>query len=386
VKRLKIGISIDAVHRVGGTQRSTWEIAEHLGKEHDVVLLTKSSAATGAESFRCLVFDSFIYKIPYLGNILFALKVSRQKRHLKLDVLNVQGSNGLVQDVVTAQSVHKKWFLWSLKQTPFGSLHWWKKIFNPIHYVVILLETLQYKDHRYKKIIAISHQVKRDLIQYFSIPPSRIAVVHHGVNTTEFDPVRLGDLRLKQRRQLGFLEDDIVILFVAHEFKRKGLKVLIDALPSLGSRFRLLVVGKDDPTFFKAQAEQLGVSRRVVFSGPQAILAPWYACADLFVFPTSYEAFGMVITEAMAAGLPVIVPEDAGAAELIVDEEGGLLMKKWDDVAELVRLINRLEDDDLRHSMGRAARRSAEGRTWKNAADETLEVFRSLYPDSTFTL
>ena len=135
------------------------------------------------------------------------------------------------------------------------------------------------------------------------------------------------------------------------------------------------MIGKDDPSEFKTLATALGIAHRVKFVGPQKLLGPWYRAADVFAFPTSYEAFGMVITEALAAGIPVVVPREAGAAELIEHGKGGYLMDRWDDVNQLTGFLRKLEDDALRAAMGKMARLTAESRTWDDAANETLAVY-----------
>lgn len=376
-KRLKIGIAIEEVRRVGGTQRSAWEIGARLARDHDVTMITKSSYATGEEPFKVHMVSGGV-NVPYLGNLIFGWKISRLKKKLGLDILNAHGSNGLFQDIVTAHSVHKKWYFWSLGRVKKFSKAWWLKILNPIHYVVMFIETVQYSIWCHRRVIAISQQVKRDLMQYFPIPGSHIAVVHHGVNTAEFHPEKRQVHRQRIRTLLGFAEKDYVVIFVAHEFRRKGLVVLLDALAKSPSAAKLIVAGKDDPAPFVEYVERLGLKERVKFVGLQKNLFEYYAASDVFAFPTSYEAFGMVITEAMAAGLPVIVPEDAGAAELIKDGRGGCLMKRWDDVAELSRYLDQLADSSYREQMSRWARETAESRTWDDAARETLAVYRSV--------
>lgn len=379
---MKIGIAIDAVHRYGGTTRSTWELAERLAKHHEVTMITRASEATGSEPFRCQIVSVFP-DIPYLRSVIFAWKVSRLKQKLGLDILNVHGTNGLWQDVVTAQSVHKKWFFWSLAHTPLFSKSWWLKVLNPAHYVVMFIETLQYSFGLHRKVIAISEQVRSDLLRYFRLNPSRVVVVHHGVNIKEFTPIKDPEERVATRRRLNLSEDQFVIVFVAHEFRRKGLRVILEAMHHLADpNMKLMVVGQDDPKPFQDMIQTLHLEHQVLFLGRQQVLNPYYAASDVFVLPTSYEAFGMVITEAMAAGLPVIVPQDAGAAELITHGKNGLLMDRWDHTKQLAEFLLQLRDNEFRVTVGRNARACVEQHTWDHAAEETLTVFQSIVDES----
>ncbi len=375
MKRLSIGIAIDSLHRVGGTQRSTYEIAERLAKDHDVTVVAKSFTDCDHAPFKCHKIEGCV-GWPYIGQLIFAWQASRLKAKLKFDVLNVQGSNGLWADVVTAQSVHKKWYLWSLGDTPAGSQAWWLKILNPVHYVVIFIELMQYKAGLAKRVIAISNQVRRDLLSEFGMDSRTIDVVHHGVNIAEFDPSSRMDDRRWLLERLKIRDDAVIILFVAHEFRRKGLRILLEALALCDEVFHLVVIGKDDPEPFMNLAIDLTISERVFFVGSQSNLGRWNCGSDVFAFPTSYEAFGMVITEAMAAGLPVIVPRDAGASELIEHGVSGILLEAWDDVHALHKALVACKEPIYRRTIGDAARKSALSRTWDDCAKETLDVLK----------
>ena len=373
-KRLKIGFALNSIHQYGGLTRSSWELAQYMSKKHDVTFVTMVAELSGTETFHVRLLK--VLPVPYLKNVLFAWKISRQKKKLGLDILNVHGSCGLWQDVVTAQSVHKKWFFWSLKQTPAFSVAWIRKLLNPVHYVTIAIEMIQYSRWGSKRVIAISHQVKRDLLDQFPLDPDRVVVIHHGVNTTEFDPNHRQTTRDRMRREHQMDAHQKVIIFAAHEFRRKGLSVLLKAMAKAkDANSLLLVVGQDDPEPFRPLVAELGLTSRVRFLGRQYKMGDWYAASDVFAFPTSYEAFGMVITEAMAAGLPVVVPRDAGAAEFITHDQDGLLLEHWNDIDELASQLDRLDDPQTRARIGLAARKRVESWTWAEAAEKTLETY-----------
>ena len=100
----------------------------------------------------------------------------------------------------------------------------------------------------------------------------------------------------------------------------------------------------------------------------------------MFAFPTYYEPFGMVITEAMASGLPVITSRSAGASEMITEGVNGLLLDQPGDDEELSRKIMLLlSDQALRKNMGERARPAASGYSWSHVAEDTLRLYyRSL--------
>jgi glycosyltransferase involved in cell wall biosynthesis len=141
----------------------------------------------------------------------------------------------------------------------------------------------------------------------------------------------------------------------------------------------LAAVSKSPPQAYAALAAAEGVSERVRFVPPTPAVARYYAAADLFLFPTFYDTFGLVIGEAMASGLPVVTSRAAGAAELITHGESGwLTTDPWDadQLADAVRTL--AADADLRRRMGVAARAAIEPFTWDRTAAETLAVYRQV--------
>jgi UDP-glucose:(heptosyl)LPS alpha-1,3-glucosyltransferase len=117
-----------------------------------------------------------------------------------------------------------------------------------------------------------------------------------------------------------------------------------------------------------------------VFRPSSKHIERFFAAADLFVFPTLYEPYGMVISEAMASGIPVITSRAAGAAELIEHgETGWLTADPWDPDQIAVGLRALAADPGLRQRMGAAARSKIEAYTWDRAAEQTMAVYREVF-------
>jgi UDP-glucose:(heptosyl)LPS alpha-1,3-glucosyltransferase len=103
--------------------------------------------------------------------------------------------------------------------------------------------------------------------------------------------------------------------------------------------------------------------------------------SDIFVFPTAYEPFGLVITEAMACGLPVLTSRIAGAAELIQDGFDGLLLDDPNDAKELAAKLRKLLNEDMRKTIGIRARAKAELFSFKSCSTATCEAYQKLLTD-----
>jgi len=113
-------------------------------------------------------------------------------------------------------------------------------------------------------------------------------------------------------------------------------------------------------------------SRNVKIVPPTKQIARYYAAADAFVFPTTYDAFGMVVLEAMAAGLPVFTSDRAGAAELVTHGEDGFVFSLGDWVERTARAFR---DADMLSRVGAAARETAHRHAWNRVVEKVEHVY-----------
>jgi glycosyltransferase involved in cell wall biosynthesis len=135
-------------------------------------------------------------------------------------------------------------------------------------------------------------------------------------------------------------------------------------------------VSRTDPEPYRKLASDNGVADRVSVWPPTNSIERYYGAADALVLPTPYDAFGMVITEAMACGVPPITTRLAGASELLTDGVHGLLVDSPNDVQGIAVAMNVLAGDhDLRIRMGAAAAALMRDHTWDRVADQTLSVY-----------
>jgi phosphatidylinositol alpha-mannosyltransferase len=184
----------------------------------------------------------------------------------------------------------------------------------------------------------------------------------------------------------GWRDGRPTVLFVGRLEPRKGLVYLVRAFLRLKPAFpglRLLVVGRDD----KRQQERamalvpprLRPDLAFVGAVPQADLPSYHASADVFCAPSlGGESFGMVLVEAMAAGLPVVCSDIGGYREVVRDGRDGLLVPPRDPEALAVALGGLLDNPVRRAAMGAAARATAGRYAWDVVAGELLEVYAAV--------
>lgn len=225
-----------------------------------------------------------------------------------------------------------------------------------------------------RRIIAISEATKRDLVDRYRVPESRITVIHHGVDE-RFRPASSDEIG-RIHRSLGI--DDPFILFVGTIQPRKNIVRLIRAFEVIARErpdIRLVLAGKmgwktaeiEQPLRESIYAERIQALGHV----PDDDLPALYSAATVFALPSLYEGFGMPVLEAMACCTPTLVsnrgslPEVAGDASLIVDA------LSIEDIADGLR---RLLSDSDRQTRTELGRRHAAGFTWETAGRRTLET------------
>jgi UDP-glucose:(heptosyl)LPS alpha-1,3-glucosyltransferase len=268
---------------------------------------------------------------------------------------------------------------WMRVRYPFTPWRWLNYLFNPTHLANIFLESRIYRPANYRRIVTNSQLCKRHAQEYYGVPTEHIAVIYNGVDHQTFNSQTAVRYRGEVRQELGLSQDDPVILFVASNWKRKGLSVLLRALAILGSKGRtsqVVVVGRGKPDPFKKLARQLGLDGRVHFIGPTNRVERYYGAGDLLVLPTLYDPFANVCLEAMACGLPVITTAANGAAEIIRPGENGFVQQKPTDAQELALLLEPLLSAEHRSKMGQAARVTALEFTTERNLAETLGLCR----------
>lgn len=167
-------------------------------------------------------------------------------------------------------------------------------------------------------------------------------------------------------------------------FEVKGLHTIIEALAKArtvrpDADLKLLVVGRGNLQKYNALARSLGTCDAVVFAGPQNEgIEHYYRAADVFMMLSVFDTFGMVVLEAMAAGLPVIISSTVGAKDLIDDGVNGFVIPEQSDSDSAAERIVRLLDGNTREEMGAASMRIAFGNDWSRLASRMEMVYQEV--------
>jgi glycosyltransferase involved in cell wall biosynthesis len=241
------------------------------------------------------------------------------------------------------------------------------------------------------RVVTVSYAMRDHLIR-LGYDEKKIRVVYNGIDPDRYSPKRVTqDETLRIRKDLGVNDDELMILFVGRLTWVKGADNLVHAMPQILSRVpkaKLVIVGLgDQQDMLKHDVAKKGLQKNVILKFEflqESQKIKYYAASDVCVFPSKYEPFGIVCTEAMAMAKPVVVGARgvSGFREQVITsgpKQCGFHIDPSDpsDIAKYVTAL--LEDEELRKKCGENAReRVLQEFTWSKVAQDTLRVYGEL--------
>lgn len=213
------------------------------------------------------------------------------------------------------------------------------------------------------KVIAVSNAVKESLLVQNLLPPERIITIYNGIDVNRFASASSGTIR----KELGFDKNLKIIGIIGQIAPHKGSDLFIESAALVSRQYpntRFLLVGNDfqNGKYIEELRQislNLGIGDKVFFLGQRTDIPEIMKDLDIFVLASKNEPFGLVITEAMAAGLPVIATNAGGAIEIVLNNKTGLLVSP-DQPASLANAIGiLLENEYLAQTFGKAGQKRA---------------------------
>lgn len=374
---MNLGIAVHRYAANDGTGGYVAELVPRIAQVHRVTLYAARIATPvppGVEVIRVPA----IMSRAYTAIVSFPLGLRAVRR--QHDLFHVQGWIASYADVVTAHIVMAAWREAARAAhvtTPVG-----ERTLGP--FVQAREASLL---RRARRVIAPSAKVRDEIGRYYG-RTAGVCVVHHGftragggaavaeaagiatapASAAAPPPPRATPARMA----LGLPPDAILALFVGD--LRKGFDTALQAVRQVPG-VRLAVVSRSPRGPALERAKRAGMLDRLHWMGALEDAGPAYDAADFLLHPTIYDAFGLVVAEAMAHGLPAVTTRAAGIAELIRHGESGWLVE-GDPVAGTLAAVRALaQDAALRRRLGRGARVAAGTRSWDDVATETLAVY-----------
>ena len=190
---------------------------------------------------------------------------------------------------------------------------------NPKAWIYGAIEKKQYDPERAARVVAVSEMVRGHLEHHHGVPRDRIDVIPNAIDAGRLAVADPGPVRERFRDDHGIGPDDLVALFVGHNYALKGLAPLLEAMnhrllrdPS-ARPIKLLACGGGKPARFRGMVDRLGLGGQVHLLGFQPDIRPCFHSSDFFALPTYYDPCSLVVFEALACGLPVITTACNGA-------------------------------------------------------------------------
>lgn len=300
-KKKKIAIVIGAFTRLGGAERMAVETCERLSHDYEFHIICRECDVQ--------LSGVFIHKVRRINfprslkRLIFAFQVRNVLKKLNVDLVHT----------------HERIFeadIFSLHGTP--PEHWAKEVLGR-KYLNLFDRSCAYLDRklinssRCKVLLPVSRLVEDCYKKYYNLSQKTIEVVHPTVSD-EFvnPPPPLFDWR----ERLNTPKDAKVVLFIANNYEHKGLDLVFDAVSEVlkTQEIYLWVGGRGNIQKYEAKAKRMGIGNFVRYTGMiKENLPHLYRSADLFVLPSRFDTFGIVVIEALASGLPVIISKTTGA-------------------------------------------------------------------------
>lgn len=211
-----------------------------------------------------------------------------------------------------------------------------------------------------------------------------VIVIPHGVDTSKWYPKP--KIRQETREQLGYKPDDIVIGYLGRFVARKGALQLVKIVSSLIKkrvaatfRLRILLIGEGPlMSTIKQEIKKTGLKEHFILTGYKSHneTPAYYNAMDIFAFPTYGEAFGIVLTEAMACGIPPVTMNNWGTKDIITDGENGFLANSIEQFEERLTLL--INNQEVRKKLGQNAHKKMERDfSWDVSAKKTIEMLNA---------
>lgn len=363
--------------RFGGAERYSVAVAEALAQRHEVHVFAQilENLPAGIQGHRIA---GPLAKPRWLNQLWFAL-ASWWLTRRGFDVVHSHENTWHGQ----VQTVHVRPFRVGFFAGRMGwrrPLRWLQLLTSPRLLSYFGLERARMQPQPGRSIVASSGTVAHEVLQAYPRAASCLHTIAPGVHLPPaLDAAQRSAQKTQARRQLGLPVNTPLVLFVGNDYLKKGLPALLQSLARPeASGLQLAVVGL--PTHrarCEALAQSLGVQTRVHFLGSLADVTPAYQAADALAHPTTEDTYAMVVLEAMAHGLPVLVsgPAHCGISNALTSEQACLIDDPHDAQAIAKGLQGLLGDEMHARHLSEQGRRFATQHSWTQAA----KAYEDLY-------
>jgi len=350
----KIAVIIERANiGLGGAERSVFELASALTSLSLEVDILAAKGQTNARNIHILCQDMPGERVGYF-TFAEALKKYLSQNHYSLihsvlpfdfaDIYQPRGGTYAESIVRNAASYQNKLIESYKRLTAFANFR---------RSTLLRAERKLCKKPNGAVIVALSQYVAEQFKRHYGLDDERIMIIHNGIRIhRQIDTEQADRFRTQILTRLGLKEADnpVLFLFVAHNFRLKGLSAAIKAqkyeVEKYGQKRHvcLIIVGSGRAGKYIRQAKKLGVDKQIVFLGTVQHIQNVLSIIDVAILPTFYDPCSRYILEALAAGKPVITTRFNGATDLFVNNRHGRVVDKPEDIPALAEAMNYFTD------------------------------------------
>jgi len=376
---------------VGGLARHVAGLSQAMAKNHiDVNVITSSKKPYNSKensnkvsvyrvqpySLPCL---NFISDIQHLNYSIIEQAVKLINSWGKIDILHAH--DWLVAYAARAlKHIYQIPLISTLHATEYGRN---KGLHNELqHYISAVEWWLTYESW---KVVVCSQHMKHEIKSIFQVPDDKIEVIPNGINTSDLKLPKGSSLKREKYAQ----PDEKIVFFIGRLVPEKGVQTLLQAVPKITSsipKTKFLIAGKGPyEAHLKNEAISLKIEKNVTFLGyvDDTERNALYRYADVVVFPSLYEPFGIVALEGMATGSPTVVADTGGFRKIIKHGVNGLKFIPGDPDSLAQQILHFLINPDFAKKISHQAKKEVgEKYTWKKVAQKTLKVYKEVLDES----
>ena len=324
----------------GGAERYSIALVEQLSAKHEIHVFAQEISHNWPGVTYHQV-SAPLFKPRWINQLWFATATWRATRH-GFDVVHSH-ENTWHGNVQTVHVLPVKYNLFIGRNGWRLAFRWIKVVCSPRLLTYLGLECLRYAMHPGRQVVVTSDSLRTVMNSCYPNSGKMLSVITPGITMPQ-SPVSL-QRKGEARVRLGLPVGLCTLLFVANDYRKKGFRALLEALSQLPGDVVLAVVGNSAQIpLFSEQINNLKLHKRVFFLGPLKNVGIAYEAADCLVHPTLEDTFGMVVLEAMAYGLPVVVsgPLYCGISGLLQHSINAMILGDPKDVSNLHHTIEQI--------------------------------------------
>lgn len=361
------------------------EVVRRLAMSHEVHVFAHEWAFDGPEPITFHKIPRVCRKPAWLNQLFFSYFCRRAVSH-GFDVVH-SFEKVSTFDVMTVQSPCFKSSGIAAEKPWKRMLGWMRLACSPRKLAWMWLEREQFSDNPARVVLAVSEHVKRNVQAQYPLPDDRFRLAYTGVEVSQAAVTASNHERDELRARWDIGINDLVVLFVGTEFKRKGLDALLQGFAKVPrARFKLLIAGGGGERIesYKKLVDRLQLGSEVRFLGLVDGIDRIYPIADMYVLPTLADPCPLAPLEAMAAGVATVMSSSTynGTAELIRPGEAVILSNPHDP-EEIASALLKLMNSHVRQQVAEKGQQLVRQLTWDKTAAVTAAAYQDVIQSKT---